>query len=300
MGFSKGTEAQASLDGNGAFPLYTGIAPVSIVAVNPTAEQLSAIYGRKVEKIADYTGKNNDGIQYSRIDFIVKVSDALQKQEKIEKPVFGKLTFFITAGVMKNKDETKVKVINNYGQTQWVTAEILQKMGYPITNDGREMTDFILPYKPCANGEEELIHFLKAYLNIPNFREMVDGVMTVKPADKLSDCMAGFSIDEIKQILNGNINPVKVVTTLQPDNQVKVLFTVKITADNKKYQHVYNRFFAKAKDFGAKERFEKHINDNQQSVTGLDFNYAFSEWKESPTDLSAGTNTVDEIFSQVF
>jgi hypothetical protein len=277
--------AEATLEGNG-FPLYTGIAPVSIVAVNPTAEQLSAIYGRKVEKIADYTGKNTNDIQYSRIDFIVKVADALLEQEKIKGPVFSKLTFFLTAGAMKNRDETKVKVINNFGQTNWVTAEVLQKMGYPLTNEGEEMKNFLLPYKPCANGEEELIKFLRAYINIPNFMEMRDSVMTLVSEDRLEGCKSFLSLDEIKQILNGNINPVKNAVAMQPENQVKVLFAVRVTSDNKKYQHVYNKFFAKAKDFGAKDRFEKFIKDNQQSIANLEFNYAFGEWIEEPTALA--------------
>ena len=284
MGFSKGSVAEATSESNG-FPLYTGIAPVNVVAVNPTAEQLSAIYGRKIEKVTEYTGRNKGDIQYIRLDFILKVAEAFLKEKGIEEEVFGKLTLFLMAGAKKNADETKLKVINDFGQTSWVTADVLQKMGYPLTNDGQEMRNFLLPYKPCVEGEEELIKFLRAYINIPNHMEMVDGIMKPVSADRLDDCKSSFTLDEIKGMINGNITPVKNAVELQPHNQVKVLFAVRVTPENKKYAHVYNRFFAKAKDYGAKERFEKFVAANNQSIENLEFNYDFGKWEETPSSI---------------
>jgi len=295
MGFSKGSVAEAAVsNGNGSFPLYTGIAPVHVVAVNPTAEQLSAIYGRPVEKIADYTGTNQDGVKYVRLDFILKVSDTLLEHEKIEEPVFGKLTFFLTTGVMHNLDKTKFKIINDYGQTQWVTEEIFKAKGYPVNNNGEEMKDFLLPYKPCIQGEEELIQFLRCYLNIPNFREQVDGVYQTVSVEKLKDCQSAFTLEEISKMLNGDISPVENAISYQPNNQVRVLFTVKVTTENKKYQHIYNRMFAKAKDYNWKERLEKFIKANESSVNNLEFNYAFGEWKETPSELPTTTPKASE------
>jgi hypothetical protein len=290
MGFSKGSVAEATID-SGGFPLYTGIAPVTILAVNPTAEQLSAIYGRNVEKIASYTGTNNDGVDYVRLDFIVRVSDNLLTQEKIEGPIYGKVTFFLMKGNMQNKDGTKFKVINDYGQTSWVTPEVFKAGGHPLTNDGVEMKSFLLPYKACFNGEEELIKFLRAYLNIPNFMEMKDGVMQVVSQEKLEHCQSGFTPEEIALILKGNITPIREAISLQPNNQVKVLFAVRVTPDNKKYQHVFNKCFAKARDFGAAERFQKYLASNEQSFNGLEFNLTFGEWKETPTNLASESNS---------
>jgi len=288
MTFGKGSAVEVdTTSAKGNFPLYTGIAPVTVVAVNPTAEELSSIYGRKVEKIADYTGKNPEGKEYVRLDFILKVADNFLKNKNISEPLFGKLTIFLMAGSVKNKDESKLKVINDYGQTQWVTAEIYQKMGLPVTNDGREMTDFLLPYKPCFAGEDDLVAFLRAYLSIDNPREKVGDQWVLASKEKLEDCQSSFSIDEIKQMISGNISPVKNAIDIRSNNHVKVLFTVRVSPDNKKYQHVYSRYFVKAKvwDEGAENMFKGEIAKNQQSVSGMEFGYPFSEWKESPTDF---------------
>jgi hypothetical protein len=283
MAFSKGTESVVTEGGN--FTLYTGVAPVNVIAVNPTAEQLSAIYGRKVEKIPEYTGKTNEDIDYIKLDFIVKISEPfVEKNLGIAKDVFGKISFLLSDVIMRNKDNTKFKVINNYGRTQWITPEIAEENGYPLTNDGREMTEFLLPYKPCVRGEEELVEFLRCFLNIEGLVKNVDGALVVKTGEELVNCECYFTQEDINALLKGNINIIKDLIQAVPINQVYCLFTVKGTEDNKKYQNIFNKFFAKAKDWNHKDRFEKFIANNQGSIQGYEYSIKFQEFEEKPNE----------------
>jgi len=286
MAFGKGTESVSTGDSN--FALYTGIAPVSIVAVNPTPEELSAIYGRTVEKITDYTSKNEEGIDTLRIDFILKVSETFAKKELgIEEPIFSKLSIFLSGNVMANKENTKFKVINNYGKTQWVTQEIFKAGGYPVLNDGTEMTNYLLPYKPCVKGEEELVEFLRCFIAIESPTYQENDVWKVRPEEELANCQCYFTVEEIKTFLKGNVKLIKDLVSTVSNNEVAVLFTVKISDENKKYQQVFNRFFAKAKDRGYKNRFVDYINKNAQAVQGLEYTIPFMRYVEKPDEVIA-------------
>ena len=71
MAFSAGKE---STEG-GVIKRYIGVAPVKVLAVNPTKSELEAIYNTTLEKDVEYVGsKDVDGekVPYVRIDFIVK------------------------------------------------------------------------------------------------------------------------------------------------------------------------------------------------------------------------------------
>jgi len=291
MAFAKGNDSVTVNGGEGGkVKLYTGIAPVTVLAVNPTASELSKIYGRTVEKVADYTGKDKNGLDYARVDIIVQVS----KEFNNDAPI-SKLSFFMRPTPQKNAAGTKVKVINDYGQTSWVTKEILEEKGVPQANDGTELTGFLMPYRPSMVGEEELVKFVIAYLSINNMRKMQDNVMVNKTGDELKECLAGFSADEIKKITKGNVAPLKDILGLRPGNFVKVMFTVTTNNDNKKYQNILNSFFAKGKDFGCQSRFETHMNGQKDRLSNVEYSIDFKEFVETPTVSFNQGGSEDEL-----
>ena len=281
MKFSSGTDSVA---GNSeGFKLYTGAASVNVVAVNPTAEELSNIYGRTVEKVADYVGTDKNGKSYSRIDVIVQVAKVDNK--KVDEKIFGKISFFLREDIRKNNDESKVQVINEYGKTAWATTSVLEAKGKPQRNDGSDMEDYILPYRPAFIGEEELINFLIAFLGIPSTKDFKTN--TIKTGDALKECMASIPLEDIKQLLKGNIKSLKEVFNIKPNNEVYVMFAVQSNDENKKYQHVLSSVFAKAKDSGYKTRFIEWINKNPNRLGNLIYSVDFKEYKETPSEIPA-------------
>lgn len=236
MAFSKGTESK---EGN-EIVRYTGVAPVFVLAVNPSKEELEKLYDTQLENAPEYLGEIEVGedkhkVKNVRLDFIVK-TDA-EKCNGIE--FVTKVAFFIRNEYRYNKDQTKVQVIDKYGRTAWVTIEQAKAHEIPMYKNGPANLD--KDYRPAYHGEEELTNFIKAYLNIPNVMKYVNNTWVM--VDKPEDCEA--RLESIADYFKGNFKELKEVIALQPNNKVKVLFGVRTTDDNKQYQAVYNQMFLK-------------------------------------------------------
>ena len=112
MAFAKGKESVE------AAPVkrYIGVAPVTVLAVNPTKAELEKIYGITLENTPEYLSTvevNGKKVKQVRLDFIVKT--VAEKCNEID--FISKVSFFINDSVRYNKDNTKIQVINKYGET---------------------------------------------------------------------------------------------------------------------------------------------------------------------------------------
>ena len=85
MAFAKGRESVSE----GSIKRYIGVAPFTVIAVNPTKKEMEEIYGTTLEKEPEYISEK-DGVKTVRLDFILK-SDA----EKCGFELLTKLAFFI-------------------------------------------------------------------------------------------------------------------------------------------------------------------------------------------------------------
>ncbi len=236
MAFAAG---KVSTEGN-AVKRYTGVAPVSILAVNPDKAELEKLYNTQLENDPEYLGEVEVGedkhkVQNVRLDFIVK-TDA-EKCGGIE--FTTKIAFFLRKEYRYNRDQTKVQVIDKYGRTAWVTVEQAKAHEIPVYKNGPANID--KGYRPAYHGEEKLTDFIKAYLNIPNVMKYVNNTWVM--VDNPEDCEA--RLENIAEYFKGNFKELKDVIALQPNNKVKVLFGVSTTDDNKQYQAVYNQMFLK-------------------------------------------------------
>lgn len=236
MAFSKGTESK---EGN-AVKRYIGVAPVFVLAVNPSKSELEKLYNTQLENDPKYlseveVGEDKHKVQNVRLDFIVK-TDA-EKCGGIE--FTTKASFFIRNEYRYNKDQTKVQVIDKYGRTAWVTIEQAKAHEIPVYKNGPANID--KDYRPAYHGEEELTKFIKAYLGISNVMKYVNNTWVM--VDNPEDCEA--RLEDIAEYFKGNFKELRDVIALQPDNKVKILFGVKTTDDNKQYQAIYNQMFLK-------------------------------------------------------
>ena len=230
MAFSAGKESSEG----GAIKRYIGVAPVKVLATNPTKSELEALYGTTLEKDVEYTGTQNvDGkdVPYARIDFIVR-TDA-EKCDGIE--MTTKVSYFIRKEYRFNGEKTKVQVIDKYGRTAWVTKEQANAHEIPEYKNGPANLD--KDYRPCYVGEEDLTNFIKTYLNIPNVQKYVNGKWEL--VDNPAECEA--RLDGIDKFFAGDFKELKEIMSYQPNNKVKVLFGVRTTDDGKQYQAAYTQ-----------------------------------------------------------
>lgn len=237
MAFATGKE---STEGN-VVKKYIGMAPVFVLAVNPSKAELEKLYDTELENAPEYVGEteigqegNKHNVPQVRLDFIVQTDP--EKSNGIDMKT--KVTFFITKEVRYNKDGSKVQVINKYSETTWLPIEDAKAGRVPENLSWFEPADF----RPAFIGEEELTGFIKAYLNIPNksYRKKNGEIVELKDKSE-----AEARLDKIQDYFNGDFSELRNVIALQPKNKVKCMFGVKTTDDNKQYQTVYTQKFLK-------------------------------------------------------
>jgi len=230
MAFSAGKE---STEG-GAVKRYIGVAPVKVLATNPTKAELEAIYNTTLDKDIEYIGTQNvegTNVPYARIDFIVK-TDA-EKCDGIE--MTTKVSYFLRKEHRYNRDKSKVQVIDKYGRTAWVTKEQFNNHEIPQYSNGPANLDS--GYRATYVGEEDLTNFIKTYLNIPSVQRYIDGKWVM--VDNPSECEA--RLDGIDKFFAGDFKELKEIMSYQPNNKVKVLFGVRTAEDGKQYQAAYTQ-----------------------------------------------------------
>lgn len=233
MAFSKGKETTDVV-----IKRYIGVAPVKVLAVNPTKAEMEKIYGTDIENDPVYVGKvdiNGQSYNNVRIDFIIATDE-----EKTGVSMTTKVAIFVREQYRYNRDMSKVQVIDKYGRTAWVTKEQAQNHEIPVYANSMP-ANIDKDYRPCYVGEEDLTNFIKAYLNIPNVMKYVNGTWVL--VDNPQDCEA--RLDNIKDYFRGDFRELKDIMALQPNNKVKVLFGVRTNDEGRQYQAVYTNMFLK-------------------------------------------------------
>jgi hypothetical protein len=230
MAFGKINETR---DNNVAFKKYVGVAPVKVIAINPTLKELQDL-GLKFTEEVQYVSKTDDGFDQIRIDFWVKT--LADKCDGID--TMFKIPFILKKKTVVGSNSGKYRIMDIYGQTAWGTKDEIQNKQIPQYATGPAKID--AKYHVLCDGEEELTMFVRAYLGIPNVIKFANGLpcgMIDNPAD------AEGTLDYIKDYFTGNISELKDIFKLAPNNWVKCLVGVKTTDDNKQYQTVFTKGF---------------------------------------------------------
>ena len=267
MAFASGSESSEESN----IKRYIGIAPVSVLAVNPTKAELEAIYGRTLEKDIEYiTEVEKDGVKTKqvRIDFII-ATDPIKSGIDLK----TKMSFFVRGDFNYNKDASKVQVIDKFGRTAWVTVEQAKNHEIPVYSNGPANLD--ADYRPCLRGEEDLTNFIKTYLNVASPVTWVDGKFVPKASTE--GCEA--RLDKVAEYVKGNFSELKGLIKLQPNNKVKVLFGIKSTDDNKQYQTVYTQMVLKP-NVSDYKRLQKDVEERQAAGAMANVDFSFSNLKE--------------------
>lgn len=278
--------------------LYIGVAPVFVAGVNPSKEEINAFFNIETENEPEYVGEGTVGrddtektVPQVRIDFLV-VSNA-EKCNGIEMKT--RIPFFLKKYPNYNNELTKVKVIDKYGQTAWASMEEAKVNAIPQYANGPAKID--KDYRPAFVGEEELTNFIKRYLNIPmpsfSFKDSKTGETVVRTLKNPDDALA--RLDNIESYFKGDFSELNSILKLQPKNQVKAMFGVRSTEDNKQYQAVYNHIFLKnsTTDYSKlDEDLQNRKNAGAYPTTEFSVE-VLHEYDVTPTDFSAQEPVAD-------
>ena len=266
------------------FKRYVGVGSSFVVAVNPTKEELEAIYGREQANDPEYVVDTDNGKE-AHITFVVKTDPAVNNGIEI----INRAMFTLRNAPAYNRDQTKVQVIDKYGNTTWADTEVAKAKGKVLTANGNDAK--IAPdYRMACVGEADLIEFLKPYLGVGDAFNYINGSWVLKN-DNLDDYL--FGLEHIKDYFTGDFSELKEALALQPNNKVKLLYGVRTADDGKQYQTVVVRHgfvlpnYAGSKTF---ERLEKELaraKDNGSFASTELRVQELAEYNVAPTDLNS-------------
>ena len=270
------------------FKRYIGVGSSYVLAVNPSKEELENIYGTE-QKEPEYVVDGENGKE-ARIHFIVKTDP--EANNGIE--LISRLMFTLRATPAYNRDETKVQVIDGYGNSTWASVEDAKAGAKLLSSEGKELR-IDTKYRMACVGEADLVGFLKKYLRVQDVFDYKNGSWVKKPnAEDYA-----FSLDHIKDYFNGNFSELKEALALQPGNKVKLLYGVR-TAETENGPRQYQAVASRAdlimpNNAGAKsiERLEKNLANIKAngSYPSTEFKVQdLEEWTVEPTNLEKKTD----------
>ena len=281
MGFGK---VQDNSEQVTEFKKYTGVAPMKIVAVNPTKEELSKIYGTDINYEPTYLGETEvDGkkVPQIRLDFILRTD----KEEKETKDIdlITKVSLFIADAPKISRNKDKVEVVNIYGESAYIPLDAIKSKVMPDNMKWFNTEGM----KPTKQGEVTLLELLRAYLSIPNRTYMKDNVWVEIKNPQDACC----GIKDLSPLFRGDVSVIKDAIKMAPNNFMRVLVGVK-NVEGKEYQDVFNRRFQKkgntrieefAKVLDEAKGYGAYANTEFKVCKGL------VEYEVEATDFSSNT-----------
>ena len=246
-------KANASSTGGGEFKKFIGVGSFRVLGVNPTKEELSKFYGNEYSKEPEYLKDKvdekdgNKPYKQLRVCFMIQADDPSHVNELDEmtketnkaltEPFKTTMSFFIDSRYCYNSDKTKVKVIDKYARTAWVTIEQAKNHQIPVYKNGPARLD--KDYRPAFRGEEELTEFILNYLNVTRIDSYNKNTGEWMTNPHPEDCEA--TLEKIKDYFKGDIKELKEYCSAIPTNCVKLLVYVNTNSQGMQNNNVYTR-----------------------------------------------------------
>lgn len=287
MSFGKANEIKESTGRR----YFTGVENFKVIAVNPSKAELEAIYGselkRDPEYLSDQTVSDTDGereVKQVRFDFFL--------ESEGDENIKTRISFYVSDTHHKSQSG-KIKVINDFGGSTWLTQESIDANEAPGNMSWYNMSGV----KIAKRGEEEVIDFLKNLLNLP---------MKLENLENVAEAHAKFSDNHWKEFFSGDFSYLKDVVKAT-NNKIGVLLGVKTKADGGMVQSVYNRKTLRQYSLTSKraDKFKWLDQSVQESKANGAFgnvefgamDYTLREFELIPTQLSLDNMpSVDDVF----
>lgn len=218
-------------------PKFIGVGAYKVLCVNPNKENLQKLFpNREILEEPKYLIEKTDAnkARGARIDFYLE--SIPEKNNGAE--FISKVSYFLYEMPFTNNDQTKVQVIDAFGDTTWLLKEDFKTKTLPEVSRVS-----VKGLRPAYRGEEELTKFIKAFLNIPERTFIKEGAITINPMIKTDKdeelCYA--QLEKINKYFNGDFSELNQILSNSLNLTVKLLTGVKMTVDNKQYTDFYSR-----------------------------------------------------------
>ena len=289
----------------GDFKRYVGLAQSEVVALNPTKKQLEEIYGREIQNEPEYFGTDDEtGTKWARLDFVVKTDPELNNGIEL----ISHAVFTLRNEMYANKDSSKVRIIDSYGNSVWMDTDAAKAKTVPTSNSGGsiKMSD----YRIALRGEPELIDFLRNYFSLPDAFEYANGTWSLKKlkhqneltkeeAEKedlltFESCMMALDKSDFEKFFKGDVSELRDAIEGRKATEklaATLLYGVRTTEDGKQYQTVctgYDLTLRKNANAKAIARLEKQLANAKQGGLYGSIDYRVQELQEysvEPTNL---------------
>lgn len=270
-----------------SFERYIGVGSSFVIGVNPTKKELEEIYGREIANEPEYVVETDNGKE-AHVTFVVKTDPKSCNGIAI----INRIMFTLRNAPAYNRDQTRVQVIDQYGNTTWADVEAAKEGRKLFSKDGKELK-IDSKYRMACVGEADLIGFLKPYLGVEDVFNYVNSTWVKKEnADEYL-----FSLEHIKEYFKGDVSELKEAIALQPNNKVKLLYGIHTTDEGKQYQTVATRnglILPNKAGSKALEKVEKELKRIKQNGGYANTEFIVRElakFTAEPTDLSSPANT---------
>lgn len=280
------------------FPVYQGVASVKIVAINPNNAKLREL-GRNIPEDAPEPSYMIESDKDGKRRLMFKIRFMAEIGELKSHPIIP-LDFIVSKDLSLSKDNTTqtCMVMDDYGRSAWATKDDIKNKRIP-TYDGKPVA-LDKKYRMAHQGEFPLISFIMKYLAMePYERQDANGnwIRTAKPGR--------LYFDNWDALCNGDLTELAGMISLHPENQVKVVFGVRIDPEtNKTFQTFMNTYFISNAAFvnsqGIYPSVQKRIEKAKKRATiPVKFSAApVHEYKEQPSVVA--DNSVEDLPEETF
>lgn len=276
----------------GDFKLYIGLGSSRILALNPNKAQEDELMGFESANDPVYYGTDVNG-NFARVTFIVRTVP--ERCNGIE--ITNRLSFKITDALAYSSDNSKVQVIDKYGNSAWTLVDNA-KAGKKIFNANGTAAKIDEKYRVAYRGEADLINFLKIYLGIEDpFKYVENYGYSIRTDVNFADYECNFN--NVKALIKGDFREVQDAFALQPNNKVKLLYGVRTNPETgRKYQTIatgIDMILRHNATYKAVDKLSKKIRDNKKYAEEHDkINSPFLTTKYSFDDENCTIGTIAE------
>ena len=297
MAFAKGNVSSDPKE----YKRFIGVASVKIMAINPDKATHEKLFNTTLEENPNYLTKvttpSGNEVDNARISFILKPLN--KNGGEIEGLPLVTMSMFVQNRAFTNKDNTKVQVIDKYGNTCWVTNEDFKAKRIPNDRNGNPM-NIDADYRAALVGEKELTDFIKEFLVIPNsmmWDNTLQKFVKNSRVDNMDSCICRF--DKLDSIFKGDFSEIKDAFGGMPENKVRVMLGVRTDAQSgRMYQTVNSRVFVRQEN-PRMTAFEKEIKNmmDQAASRGVAMNTEYEavdvhEYKVTANTLTPSTTEI--------
>ena len=272
------------------FKRYVGVGSTYVKGVQPTKKEIDEFFGFESQAEPEYVKDGENGKE-AHITFLLQTDPETCNGIELK----SRAMFTLRATPAYNRDQTKVQVIDQYGNYTWVDTEDA-KAGKAITHNGNP-AKIDTKYRMACVGECDLVAFLKKYLCVPDAFNYVNGTWVKKEdADDYK-----FVLENIKDYFKGDFKELKGALELQPNNKVKLLYGVRTNDEGKQYQAVCTRgelILPNAASANALTKLEKDLVNAKQNGAYQNTDYRvceLQEWDVKPTNLDKPADTTGDM-----